>query len=133
MKGVNKLNQNIEVINPHLWSVRFSLLPWIPDIKVEERPDYPLHKEMCRNIKGGIMLLNADHKDYSRFREGFLYLQKMKFDDLKKVWEMLHGTPNKTDVQVVKQAMIRMEIDRRNREEPKKPPLWKRLLKRGES
>lgn len=37
-------NPNIEVINKNLWAVRFSLIPFIPQISYKPDPSVPLEQ-----------------------------------------------------------------------------------------
>jgi hypothetical protein len=71
------MNKNIEIINSHLWAVKFSWLPWITDIKLEANPGYPLEKELARTTKEGIIILNADFHDFGKAKIGFLRMQKI--------------------------------------------------------
>lgn len=130
------MNTNIEIINPHLWAVRFSWLPWISDITIERNPDIPPDRELARTTKEGILILNADFQHYEQAKAGFLKMQKTSLQDLNESWEALHSVPNKTAIQTLVQAMLVLEIDRRNAqiafeaEHPKpKQPLLGRVLK----
>ena len=53
-------NPNIEVINKNLWAVRFSLIPFIPQISYKPDPSVPLEQ-----VPGGFPLttpLKPDHE-----------------------------------------------------------------------
>ena len=48
-------NPNIEVINKNLWAVRFSLIPFIPQISYKPDPSVPLEQVPGQFGPDGIM------------------------------------------------------------------------------
>ena len=63
------MNQNIEVINENLWSVRFSLIPFIEEINYNEDITKHNHFFLANN---GIVVLNQDNKLYPHLKDIFL-------------------------------------------------------------
>ena len=57
-------NPNIEVINKNLWAVRFSLIPFIPQISYKPDPEVPANQVPGQFGPDGIMVLNKDFKHY---------------------------------------------------------------------
>lgn len=55
-------NPNIEIINKNLWAVRFSLIPFIPQISYEPDPDVPVDQVPGQLAPGGLMILNKDYR-----------------------------------------------------------------------
>ena len=46
-------NPNIEIINKNLWAVRFSLIPFIPQISYKPNPSIPLEQVNKQFVIGG--------------------------------------------------------------------------------
>ena len=62
---MSELNRNIEVIIPgKLAAVKFSYIPFIPEIEYTPDPDIPAYTEYCRITDGGVFLLNKDSPGY---------------------------------------------------------------------
>lgn len=57
-------NPNIEIINKNLWAVRFSLIPFIPQISYKPDPSVPLEQVPGQFGPDGIMILNKDFKHF---------------------------------------------------------------------
>ena len=57
-------NPHIEVLNKNLWAVRFSLLPYIPQISYKPDPSIPLEQVPGQFGPDGIMVLNKDFKHF---------------------------------------------------------------------
>ena len=54
------MNKNIEVINKHLWAVKFSLLPFIKEIEYRPVESIPIEEEPGRIAEGGILILKVN-------------------------------------------------------------------------
>ena len=127
------MNPNINIINPHIWAVRFSWLDWIQDIQIERNPAIPPYKEMARTTKEGIIILNIDFQYYHRAKAGFLELQRRSLRQLNESWDALHSLQNKNAIQIMYQAMLTLEIDRRNAQiafEAERPKPKRSLIRR---
>jgi len=70
-------NPHIEVLNEHLWSVRFSLLPYIPQLNFTVGPDTDMTKEPFGLMPEGIVVLNKDMKTYPQIKAGYLGVMKL--------------------------------------------------------
>lgn len=59
------MNKNIEIIIPDkLAAVKFSYIPFIPEIEYTPDPDQPAYTETCRITDAGLFLLNKDKPGY---------------------------------------------------------------------
>lgn len=71
-------NHNFETINKNLWAVRFSLIPFIPQISVSVNYTDNLSKEQFLLLESGLLLLNKDAKTYSLLKAAFVGVMKLK-------------------------------------------------------
>lgn len=114
-------NPNIEIINPHLWAVRFSLIPLIPQISFvhEEGTDaLPMDELMKLPLQfssDGRVILNKDHKCFEQCKKSMVSVMRLKSRQLKSSLISLMKCPKKTPVQVIYQAALEVELGRRNR------------------
>lgn len=115
MKGVNILNQNIEVINKDLWAVKFSFLPFISEIDYKPDDEVPTHEDSGRITNDGILILNKDYVGFNILKEHFPKVMKKKDKQLKKEIKASQALKNKTDWQMVYYAMLQIEAERRNK------------------
>jgi len=107
------MNTNIEVINPHLWAVKFSWLPWISDLKVNLDPAYSSDEQVCAISSDGILILNIDNPLFSLYRKNFPMFQKKKPKILKRELLKLERMVKKSDLEEVYLAMLQLEVERR--------------------
>ncbi len=107
------MNQNIEVINEHLWAVRFSYLPFIAEIDYLPDPTVPIYEEPGRITNDGLMLLNKDNRGYPMLKDMFPKLMKKSDKQLKR--ELITGNKlkNKNAYQTLYAAMLQVEQERR--------------------
>lgn len=68
IERVNSMNQNIEVINPHLWAVNYHHLQYIKDIDYLCGDPDAMDKEV--SIKNdGVIVLNKIHEMYPTLKQ----------------------------------------------------------------
>jgi hypothetical protein len=110
------LNQNIELINKHLWAVRFSFLPFISEIDYNPDEEVAAYQEFGRVTNEGLLILNKDYPGYRIFKEWMPKLMKKKDKALTKEIKASQALMNKTDWQVAYAAMLQVEAERRIKE-----------------
>lgn len=115
-RGENKVNQNIEVINKHLWAVKFSFLPFINEIDYKPDSEIPAYEEFGRVTNDGLLILNKDYPGYKIFKEWLPKLMKKKDKQLNKEIKAAQALKNKTDWQIVYALMLQVESERRVKE-----------------
>lgn len=115
-RGENKMNQNIEIINKHLWAVRFSFLPFISEIDYKPDSEIPAYEEFGRVTNDGLLILNKDYPGYKIFKEWLPKLMKKKDKQLNKEIKAAQALKNKTDWQIVYALMLQVESERRAKE-----------------
>jgi hypothetical protein len=71
LKGVTGLNQNIEIINPHLWAVNYHHLQYINDLTYHDKSNDALYKPLSIS-NDGVIVLNKSHEIYSTLKQMFL-------------------------------------------------------------
>jgi hypothetical protein len=64
-----RMNTNIEVINPHLWAVKFSWLPWISELKLNLDPAIPTDEQVLAISDEKVIVLNADNVHFPLYRD----------------------------------------------------------------
>lgn len=108
------MNPHIEVINQHLWAVRFSFLQYIKDIEYKPDPEIPMDQEFGRISKEGILILNKDHKAYPLIKEFLPKLMKKSQKDLIGELDRTALIKNKQLRDCVYRITVMLEIQRRN-------------------
>jgi hypothetical protein len=113
---VNFLNKNIEVINLHLWAVRFHLIPLIPEIDYKPDSEIPEYEEFGRVINTGVLLLNKDYKGYHIFKEWLPKIMGKTDKQISKEIKAGQALINKSDWEMIYLLMLQVELDRRAKE-----------------
>ena len=106
-------NPNIEIINPSLWAVRFSLIPMIPQISYKPDPECRLETLPGQLSPDGIMLLNKDYRLYERIRKTTLIAMGLNDRVLKKEIAEFSKVPAKNPGHVIYLYCLRAEVERR--------------------
>jgi len=114
------MNQNIEIINPHLWAVRFSFLPFISEIDYKPDSEIPAFEEFGRVTNEGLLILNKDYPGYKILKEWLPKLMNKKDKQLYKEIKASQALKNKTDWQTVYALMLQVEAERRKKERGEK-------------
>jgi len=114
--GENTMNKNIEIINEHLWAVKFSFLPFISEIDYKPDPEIPAYEEFGRVTNDGLLILNKDYPGFQILKEWMPKLMKKKDKQLNKEIKASQVLKNKTDWQNVYAAMLQVEAERRRKE-----------------
>lgn len=109
-------NNNIEVINKHLWAVKFSLLPFIQEIDYKPDPEVPAYEEFGRVTNDGLLILNKDYPGFRILKDLLPKLMKKKDKQLNSEVKKLLDLKNKTDWQNAYAAMLQVEMERRVKE-----------------
>ncbi|MBY0124495.1 hypothetical protein [Bacillus sp. S/N-304-OC-R1] len=112
---MREMNKNIEVINKHLWAVKFSLIPYIPQIDYVSDSNTPAYQEPGRITNDGVMLLNKEYKGYKLFRDLYENTMKKTNRQLKKELFVGNAIKNKTPYQIMCYSMIEVELERREK------------------
>ncbi|QNO15329.1 hypothetical protein HYG86_11405 [Alkalicella caledoniensis] len=110
------MNQNIEVINPKLWAVRFNLIPFIKEIDYKPDAATPAYEEPARITNDGKLLLNKDCPIYQLMKDMFPKIMKKKDEQLQKELKNSQIKMNKTDMEILYASMLQVEIERRAKE-----------------
>jgi hypothetical protein len=110
MKGSDNMNHNIEVINENLWSIRFSLIPFINEIDYEEDITEHNHFFLTNN---GIVVLNQDNKLYPHLKVIYLKLIKRSNLMLKSKLKKLNNKKERSHVELMTSAAIRLILESR--------------------
>ncbi len=110
------MNKNIEVINPHLWAVRFNLIPLIPEIDYKPDSEIPAYTEFGRVTNDGVLILNKDYPGFRILKEWMPRVMRKKDKQLKKEIKVSQGIKNRTDWQMVYSSMLQVESERRGKE-----------------
>lgn len=110
------MNKNIEIINSHLWAVRFNLIPLIPEIDYKPDSEIPEFEEFGRIVNNGVLLLNKDYKGYSILKEWFPKLMKKTDKQLIKEIKTGQTLNNKSDWELIYALMLQIELERRAKE-----------------
>ena len=114
--GRNGMNQNIEVINKHLWAVRFSYLPFMPGIDYKPDSEVPAYEEFGRVTNDGVLILNKDYPGFRILKEWIPKIMQKKDKQLLKEVKASKVLKNKTDWQTVYLLMLQVESERRGKE-----------------
>ncbi len=110
------MNQNIEVINKHLWAVRFDHLPFISEIDYKPDPGIPAYEEFGRVTNDGVLILNKDYPGFRILKEWIPKIMRKKDKQLLKEVKASKVLKNKTDWQTVYSSMLQVESERRGKE-----------------
>ena len=106
------MNKNIEVINDHLWAVKFSYIPYIEEIVYKPDPCKPAYTEYAMVTTEGLVILNKDRRGYNSLKA--IFMNVMKKSDRQLKFEIEHTVEKKTDYQVTCAAARLFEIERRS-------------------
>lgn len=106
-------NPNIEIINKYLWAVRFSLIPFIPQISYKPDPSVPLEQVPGQFGPDGIMILNKDFKHFELVKKATEAVMKLKNRQIKKELDSLHHFPQNQPLQVIYRYCLLAELERR--------------------
>ncbi|WP_195199842.1 hypothetical protein [Faecalispora jeddahensis] len=106
-------NSHIEIINKSLWSVRFSLIPLIPQISWKPDPNVPLEDMPGQISPSGIIVLNKDFKFYQLLRRGLLAVMKLNPRQLNKEISLNPLDSAKSGKQLIYWMCLNMEDERR--------------------
>ena len=113
-------NPNIEIINPNLWAVRFSLIPLIPQISFNPKFDVPLNNVPGQISPSGVMVLNKDFILYPDFKKMYHSVMRMKNRELRqqhlKMWKAEVDTDTISGLmQNLLKFALQIETERRSR------------------
>lgn len=112
-RGENKMNQNIEVINKHLWAVKFSFLPFISEISYKPDSEIPLEEQFGSISDDGVIILNKDYKGYTILRDNLYRVMSDTNRNLKKKKKYLEGKKGKSLWESFYLTMVNIELVRR--------------------
>ena len=107
------MNKNIEVINPDLYAVRFSLIPLMSDIDYKPDNEVPAYEEPLRVSNDGVIVLNKDNQLFEILKSQFPKTMKKKDKQLKKELNYLKSAKNKTDYHWIYLGIVEAEMQRR--------------------
>ena len=102
------MNHNIEVINENLWSVRFSLIPFIDEIKYNEDITEHNHFFLANN---GIVVLNQDNKLYPHLKDTFSKLINRSNLMLKSKIKKLNSKKKLSPIELMTSAAIKIILE----------------------
>lgn len=105
-------NPNITILNKHLWAVRFSLIPMIPQISWNPG-DLDIDKMAFNIAPGGLMLLNKDFSRYPLVKTAFLAVMKLKPRQIQKELIAFPADKLSSTKAVVYRACLLAEQERR--------------------
>lgn len=111
------MNHNIEVINEHLWAVRFSLIPFIKEIEYTPDEIIPAYQEPCRVANDGLLILNKDYKGYELLKGIMLKVIKKSDRQIKKELRLNVILKNKDIFKTVYVFALKTEEERRGKKE----------------
>ena len=109
-------NPNIEIINRHLWAVRFSLIPMIPQISIthkEGTESTDLNRLELTFTPDGIMVLNKDQKYYNLFRKAAVSAMMLKPRQIRKELVDLAKQPMNQPLPMIYRYCLMAELERR--------------------
>jgi hypothetical protein len=104
------MNRNIEVIKEHLWSVRFSLIPFIDEISYNEDLSEHNHFFLAGN---GTIVLNQESNIYEHIKDAFLKLNNRSNLMLNSKLKKLNRKSNLDMKEHITNAVIRILIESR--------------------
>lgn len=106
-------NHNVEIINKYLWAVRFSLIPFIPQISYKPDPSVPLEQVPGQFGPDGIMVLNKDFKHFELVKKATKAVMRLKTRQINKELDSLHHFPQNQPLQVIYRYCLLAELERR--------------------
>lgn len=106
-------NPHVEVINKNLWAVRFSLIPFIPQISYDPDPDVPVDRVPGQLAPGGLMILNKDYRQYERVKRASVSAMNLKTRQINKELDDLARDPVNSPMQVIWRYCLLAELERR--------------------
>lgn len=106
-------NPNIEIINKYLWAVRFSLIPFIPQISYKPDPSVPLEQVPGQFGPDGIMILNKDYRYFEIVKKGAESVMKLKTRQIEKELNSLRRSHSNQPLQVIYRYCLLAELERR--------------------
>ena len=106
-------NPHIEVLNKNLWAVRFSLLPYIPQISYKPDPSIPLEQVPGQFGPDGIMVLNKDFKHFELVKKAMEAVMKLKPRQIRKELDDLAKTHSYQPLPVIYRYCLMAELERR--------------------
>ena len=106
-------NPNIKIINKYLWAVRFSLIPFIPQISYKPDPSVPLEQVPGQFGPDGIMILNKDYRYFEIVKKGAESVMKLKTRQIEKELNSLHRSHSNQPLQVIYRYCLLAELERR--------------------
>lgn len=106
-------NPHIEVLNKNLWAVRFSLLPYIPQIRYKPDPEVPVEQVPGQFGPDGIMVLNKDFKHFELVKKATEAVMKLKPRQIEKELDSLRRSPPNQPLQVIYRYCLLAELERR--------------------
>ena len=106
-------NPNIEIINKNLWAVRFSLIPFIPQISYKPDPSFLLEQVPGQFGPDGIMILNKDYRYFELVKKATKAVMRLKTRQINKELDSLHYFPQNQPLQVIYRYCLLAELERR--------------------
>ncbi|MEI8200544.1 MAG: hypothetical protein WCG21_10810 [Eubacteriales bacterium] len=111
------MNKNIEVINDHLWAVKFLYIPYIEEINYQPDPCTSAYDEFGRVTNEGLLILNKDFKGYNTIKA--MFIKMMNKSDVQLKFEKEQSIEKKTNYQIIYAAALLCELERRTKERGK--------------
>ena len=108
------MNKNIEVINKHIYAVKFSLIPLIPDIG-STNLDIDERLEFARYTSDYRVILNKDYPAYPIVLKRMKKIVQMKDHELDFSINYLRTANQNDPIRTLYRILIEFEIERRNR------------------
>ena len=113
---MSELNRNIEVIIPgKLAAVKFSYIPFIPEIEYTPDPDQPAYTEACRITDGGGFLLNKDLPGYELLKGIVRKVIRLPLHRLNRERAKLANKKAKTPYEDLYGLCLEAELERREK------------------
>lgn len=110
-------NSNIEIINKNLWAVRFSLIPYIPQLSITHKEGTEAAPSMddleLTFTPDGKTVLNKDHKYYTYFRQAAISAMKLKPRQIRKELADLAKQPVNKPMPIIYRYCLMAELERR--------------------
>ncbi len=110
------MNHNIEVINPKLLALRFSLIPFIKEIEYKKDDNIESYKEPFRITQEGKIVLNKDNKLYEIIKPRIIEVMKFKDKKLNKKLSELKKIKKPSPNQLSYTFAMQIEFERREKE-----------------